>query len=37
MWNVWRTGEVHIGVSWRELMESDHLEDPDLDRRIILQ
>jgi len=37
MWNVWGTGELHIGFSWRYLMESGHLEDLDLDRRIILQ
>ena len=27
MWNVWGTGEVHLGFSWRDLMERGHLED----------
>jgi hypothetical protein len=28
-------GEVHKGFLWGKLKEGDHLEDPDVDRRII--
>jgi hypothetical protein len=34
---IWETGEVHTGILWRDLRESDHLEDPDVDERIILR
>jgi hypothetical protein len=37
MWREWGTGEVHIGFSWGDLMEIDHLEDLGLERRIILK
>ena len=30
-------GEVHAGFWWRILRETDHLEDPGLDGRIILR
>jgi hypothetical protein len=30
-------GEVHTGFWWRDLREGDHLEDPDVDGRIILK
>jgi hypothetical protein len=30
-------GEVHIGFCRRNLRERDHLEDPDVDGRIILR
>jgi len=30
-------GEVHTGFWWRNLKESDHLEDPGIDGRIILR
>ena len=29
-------GEVHTGFCWGNLLESDHLEDPGIDGRIIL-
>jgi len=31
------TGEVHTGLWWGELREKDHLEELDIDGRIILQ
>jgi len=37
MWHVWGTGEVNTGFLWGELTERDHLEDPDLDGRVILK
>jgi len=30
-------GEVYTGCWWRSLKERDHLEDPDVDGRIILR
>jgi hypothetical protein len=30
-------GEVHMGFCWENLRERDHLEDPVIDRRIILE
>jgi hypothetical protein len=30
-------GEVHTGFSWGNLREGDHLEDPDIDGKIILK
>jgi hypothetical protein len=30
-------GKVHRGLSWENLREGDHLEDPGVDGRIILQ
>jgi hypothetical protein len=27
---------VHIGFCWRDLREGDHVEDPGVDRRIVL-
>jgi hypothetical protein len=35
MWRVWGTGEVHTGFWWGDLRERDHLEDLDVDGRII--
>jgi hypothetical protein len=37
MWHVWETGEVYIGFWWRNLRERDHLEDLDVDGRMILK
>jgi hypothetical protein len=37
MWHVWGTGEVHTWYWWGDLMERDHLEDLDVDGRIILK
>ena len=37
MKQVWGRGEVHVGFWWGYLRERDHLEDPDLDKRIILK
>jgi len=34
---LWRRGEVHTGVWWVNLGERDHLEDPGIDRGIILK
>jgi hypothetical protein len=30
-------GEMFTGFCWRNLRERDHLEDPDIDDRIILR
>jgi hypothetical protein len=30
-------GEVHTGFWWGDLRDADHLEDPGIDRRIILK
>jgi len=37
LWHVWRTGEVHAGFWWGGLMEREHLEDLDVEGRIILR
>jgi hypothetical protein len=37
MWHVWGKGEVHTGLWWGNLREGDHLEDTDVDGRIILK
>jgi hypothetical protein len=37
MQHEWERGEVRIKFSWRNLKERDHLEDPSVDRRIILR
>ena len=37
MRHVWRTGEVHTGFRWEDLMERDHLEDLGVDGRILLR
>jgi len=37
MWHEWGTGEVYTGFWWEDLRERDHLEDPDVDGRIILK
>jgi hypothetical protein len=34
---AWVRGEVHTGFWWRDLREGDHLEDPDIDGRIMLK
>jgi hypothetical protein len=36
MWHVGGTEEVHTGIWWEGLRERDHLEDPGVDGRIIL-
>jgi hypothetical protein len=33
----WERREVHTGFWGRDLREGNHLEDPDLDERIILK
>jgi hypothetical protein len=35
--HVWDTGDVHTGFWWGDLRERDHLDDLDLDGRIILK
>jgi hypothetical protein len=37
MWHVREIGEAHTGFWWGDLMERGHLEDLDLDARIILK
>jgi len=37
MWHGWKIGEVHTRFWWRDLKERDHLEDLDVDGRIILR
>jgi hypothetical protein len=34
---VWGRGELHAVFWWEDLMEKEHLEDPGLDRKIILK
>ena len=37
MRHVRRAGEVHVGISWGDLIEGDHFEYLDIDGRIILE
>ena len=37
MQSVWKRGEMYSGFWWGNLRERDHLEDPDVDGRIILR
>jgi hypothetical protein len=37
MWHVWGTGELHTGFWWGDLSERGHLEDFDIDGKIILK
>jgi hypothetical protein len=37
MQHEWEREEVRTKFSWRNLRERDHLEDPSVDRRIILR
>ena len=37
MWRVLETGEVHAGFWWDNLRERDHLQDLDIDGRIIFK
>jgi hypothetical protein len=37
MWHVWGRVEVYTGFWWKKLRERDHLEDPNVDGRIILR
>jgi hypothetical protein len=30
-------GEVHTGFEWGNLREGDHLEDPSVDRKVVLK
>jgi len=37
MWRVWGRGEAYTEFWWGNQRERDHLEDPDVDERIILR
>jgi len=37
MWHLGERGEVNTGFCWETLRERDHLEDPNVDGRIILK
>jgi hypothetical protein len=37
MQHVWGRREVHTGISWENTREGHHLEDPDVDERIIFK
>jgi hypothetical protein len=37
MQRVWVRDDLRTGFSWRDLRQGDHLEDPDVDGRIILK
>jgi hypothetical protein len=36
MWQVQGTGQVHRGFRWGNLKKKHHLEDPEIDDKIIL-
>jgi hypothetical protein len=35
--HIWGKGEVHTGFWWESLRKENHLEDPGVDKRIILK
>jgi hypothetical protein len=37
LWHVWGRGEVHVVFWWVNQKERDHLEDTDVDGRLILK
>jgi len=37
MWRLWGRGEAYTGFWWGNLRERNHLEDPDVDERVILR
>ena len=37
MWHVLETGEMHRGFRWDNVRERDHLEDLDVDGRLIFE
>jgi len=37
MWHVWCREEAPRGLRWRALRDRGHLENPDIDGRIILK
>ena len=36
-WHVWVTKEMHTEFWWRNVRESDHKEDIDVDERMLLK
>jgi hypothetical protein len=37
MWHVWRRGEVHTDIGWRNMKAIENLKDVGVDERIVLR